>query len=339
MKNLLRVAAVGLVALAAVAMLPSAEASCPNARTIGPNAVTITTPPGSFGGPYGPYSVSPELKGVFWSFGTAPGGGNPSDGLGNDSGSTPQENWIYIGGYGSPATLDGGLGYSHWNAPGIDGCVDGDGTLPTADAAQCTVILLSDDDDAGQGYFALASVGPDAGQNYNFLTATGGGGITLAPTPKPNITGSTRNGGLSVQLTLNVTPGAGPAAGYYLACQSAGLTSGSRYRIYTQSTPRDAGAPSGENSRDLSNWTLDPSTAGGIPVGSPTNVTVTCGGTDLDFYLCSTLLIPTGNGSFYELANCSRDATKVECGPNLAEPGRPARPRPSTGRLPSTGRR
>lgn len=338
MKNLLRMAApVGLALLAVALMLPSAEASCPNARGINPSNLTLQTP-GTFTGPYGPYSISAEFKTVFWSFGTNPGG-LPGPG-GNDSGTIDPACLVYRAPYGDLSHLDGGLGCSHWNAAGVDGCVDADGTNGTAaDPAQCTVLLFSDDDDAGIGYFALLSVGPDAGQNYDFSVATGGAGVTLAPVPKPNITGSVRSGGLSVQLTLNVSPGAGPANGYYLACQQPSLTTGSRYRIYTQSTPRDAGAPTGENSRDLSNWTLEPSTAAGIPTGSPTSVTVTCGGTDLDFYLCSTLLLPAGNGSFYELANCSRDATKVECGPNLAEPARPGRPRPNTGRLPSTGTR
>lgn len=340
MKTLLRIAApVGLVLLAAAVMLPSAQAACPSARVIGPATVGFHTPGGPFAtGPYGPYTVTPDFKGVFWSFGTNPGG-NPAVLAGADSGSIDQSCWIYPSSYGYAARFDEGA-CSHWNATGVDGCIDTDGTnAAAADASQCMVALFTDDDDAGGGFFALASVAPDAGGNYNFATATGGGDITLAPTPKPNITGSVRNGALSVQLTVNVTPSAGPAGGYYLSCQQAALTGTSRYRIYTASTPRDAGAPTGENSRDLSNWTLEPSTAAGIPTGSPTNVTVTCGGTDLDFYLCSTLLLPTGNGSFYEIANCSRDATKVECGPNLAEPGRPARPRPNTGRLPAAGGR
>jgi hypothetical protein len=336
MKTLIRIAAPAVLVLLAAGMFSPAEASCGNARGIGPN-LNIYTP----GGPFPPYNhaVTPDLKGSFWSFNPAPGGGDPALGLGNDNGSTDQYNWLYWPGYPGYATgpfaahLGGVTGASHWNAVGVDGCIDNDGAIAgTADPAQCMVVLLTDDNDTDNGFFALLSVGPDAGQDYNFATATGGGPINLAPIPKPNITGSVRNGANSVDLTVNVQLPPGPANGLYLTCQQAAL-SGARYRIYVQDTAPITDPPGGEDSRDLSQWT--PS-GGPIPVGQPTNVTVTCGGVDREFFLCSTVEFPTGNGNFYEVNNCSRNSTQVECGPNMAQP--PAR-RPGPGKTDTLPRR
>jgi hypothetical protein len=55
---------------------------------------------------------------------------------------------------------------------------------------------------------------------------------------------------------------------------------------------------------------------------------VQCRFGDVDAYLCATLMIPTGNGSFYELPNCSRNSIRANCFPGFAEPvdRRPTRP-------------
>jgi hypothetical protein len=316
MKNVFRIAAAAAVLLLISAAMGTAQAACPLARSIGPDNLVIT----AGGGP-----TTYAMRGVFWSFASNPGGGNPADGLGNDSGTIDPTCWIYNYPAFGPTHLDGGLGCSHWNAPGVDGCID------TDPAPRCNVILLSDQV-GGVGYFAIASVGPDAGQDYIYSTVAPAG-IDMAPVPKPNITGSVRNGTVSVDLNVTVPP---PAAGTYLGCQSAGLQSGSRYRIYTQGLPRGSNAPT---DRDLSNWSLVPTTAAGIPVGQSTTVNVACGGADTDFYLCTTLLVPTGNGNSYELVNCSQNATRVECGTTLADPiqRRPARPKGET--LPDRGGR
>jgi hypothetical protein len=313
MKTSTRIAILGVFALVALAASSPAEAVCGSVRSIGPPTLVINTP----GGPFPPYATTAtiDIKGAFWSF----GGGNPAEGVGNDSGTLPRYYWLYY--FNGPTTLDGRIGGSHWAAhPGIDGCIDADGSNPgAADPAQCMVILLSDDADNGQGYFAILSVGPDGGQNYNFATATGGGPINLAPIPKPNITGSTRNGALSVDVSVNVSLGSGPAAGQYLTCQQAALTGGARYTVYAQQTGdlNGAGAPTGADSRDLSAWSQ---VAGPIPVGTPTQINLPCGGVDTEFYLCSTVEFPTGNGTFYTVNTCSQNATRVECGPNIAEP-------------------
>lgn len=343
MKTLLRVAAPLALLLLAAAVVSPAQASCPLARSIGPFTTYIYTP--GFPHPPNGGSTTPELKGSFWSFSTLgpANGGNPATGVGNDSGTIPQYNWLYWPGYDDGTNSfaahlvgpgpDGNYDQSHWNAAGVDGCIDNDTASP---GGRCMVALLTDDDDGGTGHFALLSVGPDAGQDYDFSAATGGGNIVLAPIPKTNITNSIRNGSLSVDLTINTQLPGGPANGLYLGCQAAALQ-GARYRVYVRDQADQSPAPGGSNSRDLGNWTA---ASGPHPIGASTSLNVACNGVDREFYLCSTVEFPTGNGQFYEVGNCSRNSTRVECGPNIAEPQQPRRPStPKPGRLGQRGGR
>jgi hypothetical protein len=327
MRNLIRIAAGAALVMGIIAIATPAEAACGLPRAISSLPSTIHTPGGPFNPPYNT-SVN-NLRGEFWSLASVPaGGGNPAQGPGNDSGANTGHavvgeayNWIYVGGYGQDAFLGGGQ--SHWAYAGTDGCIAFDGAVGTGtggadDPGQCMVVLLTDDDGQGHGFFALLAVAPDAGFDYRFNTAAGNGPITLAPIPKPNITGSVRNGGNSVDLSVNVPA---PAAGLYLGCspaQNAALA-GARYRVYSRNTPPNAG---NDPDRDKDTWTP----AGGpFPVGQPTTINAACGGVDRDFYLCATIEVPAGNGEFFQMDTCSNDSTRIECGPNLAQPRDPRR--------------
>ena len=75
-------------------------------------------------------------------------------------------------------------------------------------------------------------------------------------------------------------------------------------------------------------------TAGGNPaaLGSATTFTVPCGATDVDVYVAGAYRWATG----FETAVVGANSTRVECGPNLANPAdtmirpvTPQRPRPT----------
>jgi hypothetical protein len=343
MKNLTRLGAVAIVALAIVALTLPANAVCPPpARTISSGGLSLYTPgfpftptasaacpdPGSSPYPCGG-PVSYNLRGLFFSFGAT--GANSGALSGSAYFGEAASEWLNVGYFYNGTTYPGyiGGGTANWTNPGTVGCVDNDGTGPGFDASQCLFILATDDDGRGNGFLSLLSVGPNANANYDYSTHD----LTLGAIPKPNITGSVRNGALSVDLTVVVPP---PVAGVDLRCQQAQLAN-ARYKIYSRDTPR--GVALADDSRDRSLWNLE---GAPVPVGQPSSVNVACGGTDRDFYLCATLEFPHGNGTFFELDYCSENATRVECGPNVAmpvEPRRPARPSNSEVRTPARGGR
>lgn len=350
MKNILRIAVGAALLLGLAASMQPAEANCGAARAFTTLPNRFSTP----GAPFGPngYAVSPDFAGSFWSLAPLPGGGNPANALGNDSGALtgptggfgtplppgPSSLWIYPGFGGAGAYI--GQSTGHWQTPGSDGCIDNDGSTggcSPAETGQCMVALLTDDDQAGHGFFAvLAKTANTAGGNglgvcdYDFSTLTSGD-FQLAAVPKPEIRGSTRNGANSVDVSVRVSL---PSSGFFLGCspaQNAAIQAATAKLYLRQVLGHDT--TNANPDRNKNTWV---SASGDIPLNTNTTITLTCGGTDTDYYLCSTLKVPTGNGQFYELDNCSSDSLTIECGPNLAQPQeRPRRTSPKSQAAPA----
>lgn len=340
MKRVMQFAFGLVLVMGLVANLMPAAASCGGARAVtsvvGATATNFFTPGNPFT-PTGNYPVTPYggsttyyTNGIFWSF----GGGNPAYGLGNDSGYFKGESvvlgpttWLG-GGYngGFPLFLGGPFG--HWQIPGVDGCIDLDGSNAAgADAQECNVVLLTDEANT-TGYFAALSVAPNAGADFVYNSSTGFPAvIDMAPIPKPTILNSVTVGN-TINITATVVTAPVPANGFYFQCQAANLLLG--YKIYARQFPgHNTPKPIQVNTREidqtfgppLAPWI--PKTPNLIPVGQPANFQLDCAASgDTDFYLCSTLLFGgTAPGAApFEMKSCSMNSTKVECGPNMANP-------------------
>jgi hypothetical protein len=361
MKRILTVAAgLALVMGLSAAWMP-AHAVCSAARLVTSSTLTgfsqIATPGNPFFSSYLQYvrpgggTVTYFLNGEFWAFGT----GNPAVGPGDDSGAFKggdfAYNWLALGYYYNtnvyPAFMNPAGG--HWNSPGVDGCIDN--TSPTP-ANRCNVVLLQDSDGHGSdsGFFALLAVAGNAGGDYEYTATTGfPASIALAPIPKPMITGSARIPPDDVSLTVMVSTPISPLTGFYLNCspaQNAALPDG--YRLYARKVPRDTPKPVAWDTRWIAQgnhefpspgalpvWTpLDPNpgTPGVFektPLGVPANVVVQCTGNE-DIWIGTALTFGgvAPGAANYETKIVSQNSTKIQCGPDFAEPKPLERPRP-----------
>jgi hypothetical protein len=326
---------VGLV-LVLLALGSPAFAICVAARTFASLGATESTAyvyradvaaawggvyPGVSNGP-GP-SVSSSVNGSWWALGA----GNPTNGVGVDNGTQGAAGyWLFYGG-----TSAGGNYYPYYVAGawsgdlGIDGCIDNTGSNPAlADTDQCMYLLISDEDGAGNGYFALLSDNADGLGNYDFSTT---GQIVLQAVPKPRILGSTRVDASQVDLTVGLSNvPAGPADGVYGGSCGAGPTN---FRLYKSNVPRNGPAPVSRDLDDAQTWTL----AGEAPVGGSAPISVTCAG-DEDIYLSTSLVFDSG----FELNLGSANGSAVQCGPTLVDPVKPITP-PRRSKTTGTGPR
>jgi hypothetical protein len=261
--------------------------------------------------------VSPNLSATFWRLGA----GDPAIGIGNDNGSFDLvgAGGVYFPAYASSGYYGGASLVSGWQ-PGTDGCIDG---------GNCLCMLLTDTD-GDNTYYAIASA-----QSSATLTTvlrqpgTDGSGayaapIILQPVQAPQITGSTR-AGTEVVLDVNV-----PAPG---AVYNSGNTNcncaATGYRVLTQTLARGSMPPSDRSS----GWV---EASGVVPIGTPTQVTTSCGATDQDVYLATELVFDSGFGT----SVVSRNSSRVECGTTLADPDdKPRTPRPRLDRPSPRGQR
>jgi hypothetical protein len=364
MRRLLTIAAGLVLVMGLAAALAPAEASCLAARgiisTTTSNQSYLFTPGNPFAPNYAQYvrpgggTVTYYMNGDFWAF----GGGNPIVGVGVDSGSfkgqfTALGNpaWLNTGYFGGQQAFLGG-GTGHWQTGGIDGCITTTGTDPLGpDGGECNVVLLQDEDGSGTetGFFALLATDQNSTQEFEYTVATGFPvAINLAPIPKPQITGSARVPPDDVNLTVTVSTTIDPAHGFYLNCsptQNAALPDG--YRLYARRVPRLTPKPAQHNTRwinqalhlvpgpPLPPW--NPLTPAKVPLGQPANVLVDCTGNE-DVWIGASLTFGgvAAGAPNYETKIVSMNSTKIECGPNSAEPKpleRPARqPKPSMDR-------
>lgn len=305
--------AVAVAVLAVVAMVAQpAYAGCGSFRQINSTGSYVITPgyctngaaPCDNGGADGS-SVSAALEGSFWHVGN----GNPTVGLGNDSGSVAAfDTWVYV--YSEyPAVIKFG-----WNEPGVDGCIDN--PLPASPTARCMAAVLTDVDSEGAPVFAIMTAAADAGLNYSFEQPSAAP-INLAPLPKLSLLNTVRTGGgTGVDATVSLA-GLGLEDGLYLApggdCTGVGaggtnLVAG--YRARRQNVPRGAAAPSDP---DTSNWS--DCGAGVTPVGQQALCSVPCGGNQ-DTFISYSLVLDSG----FELGVVGANSTRVECGATVADP-------------------
>ncbi|HKQ62706.1 MAG TPA: hypothetical protein VJS92_15555 [Candidatus Polarisedimenticolaceae bacterium] len=309
------------LALVAAALLVAAAsqpalALCGNAILFSTTGY-IRTPgvPDSAGG------VSPATVGVFWSLGQ----GNTALGAGADSGAWPAVESIggTSSGWVTPSTAGAYIGYvpasgsaTTWAADNrVDSCPSG------APDQTCMVAILQDSDATGRSFFTVLVDQGDA--NGNFLFDNGAG--DLAALPKPHIVGSSRAG---TTTTVNIGPTAADVTpGVVGSCASA-LPVVTGYRVYANIVP--AGAPAPVNRNRAAGWLpVSPVTA----TNSPTSATLNCA-TPSEAYLATSLIFDSG----FELQYVGANSTRVQCGPNLAEPIERPRIKPSAPITPRSGR-
>lgn len=283
-----------------------------------------------------PPSVSGAATVSFWALGA----GDPAVGPGTDNGGFDLVGYpgFYGAGYSSGPSYAGGLWYAAtingtWEAAGIDGCIG---------SGNCMCLLISDHD-GERGFWAVTGGQSDA----NFNTSINQGGadgngnnlpIILATMPKPSITASTRaaDGSLDVEVTVKLpAPTGGDFTNDGCGCAPIG------YRVLQQVLTSGSMPPT---DRGVSVWSEPALAAGGAQgvtsfgVGAgDAGVTIrsACGASDTDVYLTAQLVFDSGFATTVVSGNSSR----VECGPNLADPDdRPSRIRPRSDR-PATPRR
>ena len=256
-------------------------------------------------------ATTPAFGGKFWSI----GGGNPAAGAGNDNGTWPANEGVYPNNTGFTNNypyypqyigyLAGLSSAATWAVDSrIDGCINND------PAPQCMALLLQDQA-GGVGYYAFLTT-QNSGGDYAF--PFDGSVITLAPLPKPGISGSSRPTANSLELTVE-SPVLGAGMILDPNCASAPVS----YKVFAQQV--DETDPSNPN-RDTENagiWTE----VGSESIGNPVIVTVNCVG-DKDVFLAQTVVFDSG----FELSLGSQDSLRAECGPNLAQPLRPQAIRP-----------
>jgi hypothetical protein len=295
MRKLSKITLLAGMVLAIMLLVQPAFAACSNARLIQASEIYGTD------GEFPSYNASAW----FWALGS----GVQGVGSGNDNGavygSTDGYGTADYGFFGAPYTYGYGYVSASWGTGGVDGCIDAT-VAPTLCnvGGCCTAILISDQFD-GQGYFALLTSTADAGQNYGAFPA-----VNMAALPKPNITGSVRVDAANVNVTVACPSQASLAGGLALdpGCPDTVVTG---CKLYTQTVAR-GGAPADD--RELSGWT---SVGVGAAAGTSETVGVTCSGNQ-DVYLTSALVFDSG----FELRYGGTNSTRVECGPNLANPVR-----------------
>lgn len=334
MKILSRIA-IGAALVMLVASAQPAQAACG-----APYLVDATTPTGEtsfvIGNPdwcglygcYGVTALSPNFQAYFWGLGV----GNPALGTGDDNGGFPaQGNWIYQYVYAPGTAYEygyqpriagiGGAGTLSWqSSPDIDGCVMNAGATPGIDLTECTCLVISDefDFDFGgplgpqpTGFMAVISAVTNASGKFDISNA--GAPYTLQPIPKADVTGAIRNASTFDIDTLSVTV---PAVdGLY---EKDGCNCVAGYKVYGKLLARGSQPPT---DRDVTGWTLLNLDGGGAqdltPIGAPVDLELVgqCA-TNQDLYLGVTIAMDSG----YETSFVSRDSTRIECGPDLADP-------------------
>lgn len=317
------------VALIAFVGLP-AEANCGSLRQINSiNAGTgnysyVFTPGFEGGGGANNSSVSDALLGSFWHVGN----GDPTIGLGNDNGTfSALGNWI-VPYPNYPAYIK-----SDWTQAGIDGCIDS--PVPGGPPERCMQVALSDVAADGTAEFLVATASADGGLNY-FFDQAGGAPLNLAPLPALDITNSVRISDTEVAVSVVTADIADLAGGLYLdtAGDCAAVQGGGQpnppvmgVMLYYYTVAQGAPPPA---DCDVTSWT--DTGAGLVPLGTADTVNVVCAGAGTqDVYLGQQLIF---DGGFpHPMVSCGAGgwSTRVECGPDIAEPASDIRLRPSNG--------
>lgn len=322
MKNL-KIFGLALGVVALVAALQPAQAACGAPfliTSLGVDGTAYVVNPtvtyGYGGNGLANSSITESVTGFFWGVGV----GDPAFGVGADNGTFEALSWLYV--YPNyPSSV-----LTTWaQDPGIDTCIDVMGPL----GERCQVTYFQDvsvgenegDPPAGTGLFAIVSTPDNAASGDFYLSPLDiGGNIVMAPQEGMAILSSTRAGDTGVQMSLSGPTLEGILAGSYLSdsplCQGSGAGGAGTinglivgYRAKTMVLPRSSAPPS-----DFSADRWD--TAGeDTALGSPSSISVPCDG-DSDVYASYQLLFDSG----FAAPIVSATTTRVECGPNLADP-------------------
>lgn len=375
MKSITKLAIGAAVVLLVAAGLQPAQAACPagEPRIVEfAGAYIVSNPawcgPGGTGVGFGCYEseggppVSDNIDGFFWAETSA----NEGILAGDDNGDWPVDRWVKqfsvpAGGeiYHYPAFLsfnDDQYYYqpgtaANWASSDlIDGCISN--VTPTVSFDECHCALITDEF-GGVGYFGIFSEISDAGGNFIF-TNTPGQVYNLAPIPRPEVTGSTRDTATAtVTFNINVpTPTGGdfrdPACDcnfgfrvYAAVVGEGGMVPSSRAAC-TQRALVAAGGPSlSYNDPGFAAacqaagfaWIPASNVAGGSqPVtvfggGRATaGVSVDCGDPLMAYDLYLATALGANEGAGVQVQGVSQNSFQVKCGNyTLAEPSRPER--------------
>jgi hypothetical protein len=310
------------VMLVASFAMQGAQAACPGVPLLFTSASGIHVEGWPSGGAtcytFGCYEppFSANASGVFWKLG---------DGQTNFSGPWTSDNWLNSNSYADLGTyfyFPGGLIATSWNeSAAITGCVyDNPAAGP---GGECTCFLLSDTDASGNSYAAQMCAQMDGLGNTNFDLA-GGAPIVLTKdlAGTPFILNTVRNQTTRNLDAIEVTVQA-PASGVYgdVNCPGSGPAS---YKILGQLLPRGSAAPL----PTTPGWAPLALAGGGlqadVPFGNPVTLESMCGASDTDLWLVSQVTFDSGFGTAF----LSGNATRVECGINVANPieSKPGRP-------------
>jgi hypothetical protein len=262
------------------------------------------------------------FEGVFWSVGH----GDPVVGLGDDNGSfavdDPLQPWLSY--YALPSYLyyEAAELFTTWAADSaIDGCLFNGG--PGGET--CTCVLLTDQDGT-EGYYAILGNSTTPGHD-TYLAQPGSDGngnrgpIVLQAIPWPLIVGAHRNpasGGISIDVMVVESPGSYVLDPDRCPCGPVG------FKVVQRELPRGS-APPGDRNAAL--WQDAPLEGGGVqpvtPLGRSVPIESNCGLVDdVEVYLATRLYFDSGFAS----SVVSRNSTRIECGPNVADPSATRRP-------------
>ena len=258
-------------------------------------------------------ALSGSHIGVFWHLGK----GDPSLGVGEDSGSWSAVYWARRafkpdGDYHFRGVLAAG----GWGGDiGVDHCI------LTSDPEGCTCVALVDEypGTSDVQFLAMgARMDPNLAQ-FNFQQPEKAP-LTLVPVPRPSIVRSKSFDDGSVDVTLRVDRPKGGVYKGYEGCDCGPIG----YRIRAIQNPRGIATSRNPGTRLKSQWPVlqlgdgRGSNAGVQPVtpfGSEVTVHAACsGGEPVDVYLTAELILPNGTGPAFALDLVSADSPKVECG-------------------------
>jgi hypothetical protein len=253
--------------------------------------------PGSFYSYTGPPIDTGSLTAVWWALGT----GDPAIGAGDDNGSWDASRWItFYSGQGPGGTFYYGATFATgWSAGEVDGCI-------ANNATGCNCMLLTQQAPGDVARFALLSQAATPAGDA-FFVLPGNAPILMVPIPSPQIVSSTRDANLDLTVTASLPS---PGAGVY---QLGGCDCNLSYRIREIVQTRGLSPPT---SRDAADW-------GGVqnPVDAAdttSSIFSACGATNTDVYLATELVPDPASGFTSPLV--SELATRIECGPTLADP-------------------
>jgi hypothetical protein len=237
---------------------------------------------------------SSSIKADYWQLGA----GSPTDGTGVDNGtyewdgSNGSQPWavLFTGGWSINTTIN--------NGAATDGC-------PSVNPL---TFQFSDTDAAGlTGYYATHSV---ANSSDIYDLGLHGGNIDLVQIPQPSITASSRPDTSNVTLTVSWTNNI--ASAHTTSNATAATTVVRKWRVLKRHS--GSGDPVG---RAVASWTQVHESADGTGGNTSASFTMGCSALTDDAYLA---LLPVYDSGFTP-AYVGPSSTRIECDPNIAEPG------------------